>query len=191
MKRTTINPVALITALLWVLMGTGLSACTQNESANALRAELEKYSDAEALIATHLANFDSLDYDVFTHEKWHKLGESPARDMVVHWPDGHATDGIDKHIEDLKAMFVWAPDTRILEHPIRLGQGEWTAVVGFMEGTFTEPMPMPDGTAIRPTGKAYRIRMATIGHWNDEGVMDKEYLFWDNQEFMRQIGLGN
>lgn len=191
MKRTTINPVALITALLWVLMGTALSACTQNESANALRAELEKYSDAEALIATHLANFDSLDYDVFTHEKWHKLGESPARDMVVHWPDGHATDGIDKHIEDLKAMFVWAPDTRILEHPIRLGQGEWTAVVGFMEGTFTEPMPMPDGTAIRPTGKAYRIRMATIGHWNDEGVMDKEYLFWDNQEFMRQIGLGN
>jgi hypothetical protein len=31
--------------------------------------------------------------------------------------------------------------------------------------------------------------MATIGHWRD-GVMDEEYLFWDNQEFMRQIGLG-
>jgi hypothetical protein len=22
------------------------------------------------------------------------------------------------------------------------------------------------------------------------GVMDEEYLFWDNQEFMKQIGLG-
>ena len=32
--------------------------------------------------------------------------------------------------------------------------------------------------------------MATFGHWNDQGVMDEEYLFRDNQEFMKQIGLG-
>jgi hypothetical protein len=31
--------------------------------------------------------------------------------------------------------------------------------------------------------------MATIGHWKG-GVMDEEYLFWDNQEFMKQIGIG-
>jgi hypothetical protein len=31
--------------------------------------------------------------------------------------------------------------------------------------------------------------MATIGHWNEDGVMDEEYLFWDNLTFMRQIGL--
>jgi hypothetical protein len=30
--------------------------------------------------------------------------------------------------------------------------------------------------------------MATIGHWKD-GVMDEEWLFWDNQAFMKQIGL--
>ena len=30
--------------------------------------------------------------------------------------------------------------------------------------------------------------MATVGHWKD-GVMDEEYLFWDNGEFMKQIGL--
>jgi hypothetical protein len=35
---------------------------------------------------------------------------------------------LDKHIEDLKAMFVYAPDTRIKEHPVKLGQKEWTAV---------------------------------------------------------------
>jgi len=32
------------------------------------------------------------------------------------------------------------------------------------------------------------VRMATLGHWKD-GVMDEEYLFWDNQTFMKQIGL--
>jgi hypothetical protein len=30
--------------------------------------------------------------------------------------------------------------------------------------------------------------MATIGHWKD-GTMDHEWLFWDNQDFMKQIGL--
>jgi hypothetical protein len=31
--------------------------------------------------------------------------------------------------------------------------------------------------------------MATIGRWED-GVMSEEWLFWDNQNFMKQIGLG-
>ena len=28
--------------------------------------------------------------------------------------------------------------------------------------------------------------MATIAHWKD-GVMDEEWLFWDNQALMKQI----
>jgi len=40
------------------------------------------------------------------------------------------------------------------------------------------------------TGKAHRIPMATIGHWNKQGIMFEEFLFWDNGEFMKQIGLG-
>jgi hypothetical protein len=30
--------------------------------------------------------------------------------------------------------------------------------------------------------------MSTVGHWKN-GLMDEEYLFWDNQDFMKQIGL--
>jgi hypothetical protein len=30
--------------------------------------------------------------------------------------------------------------------------------------------------------------MATIGRW-ENGVMAEEWLFWDNQLFMKQIGL--
>jgi hypothetical protein len=87
-------------------------------------------------------------------------------------------------------MFVYAPDTGIEQHPVKVGSGEWTAVIGVMEGTFTQPMPAGEGKTIPPTGKHYRIQMATFGHWTKEGTMDEEYLFWDNQEFMRQIGLG-
>ena len=139
-------------------------------------------------VASHLTTFDTLDYQVFTGQQWARLHESHSKDVIVHWPDGHQTQGIEKHIEDLKAMFVYAPDTRIKVHTVKFGSGPWTAVIGIMEGTFTQPMPTADGKSIPPTGKPYKITMCTIGHWKD-GVMDEEYLFWDNQTFMKQIGL--
>jgi len=150
--------------------------------------ELARYQAAEQLAKTHIATFDTLDFDVFTNQKWERLKESHAPDIAVHWPDGHITHGIDKHIEDLKAMFVYAPDTRIQVHPVKIAQGEWTSVIGVMEGTFTKPMPIGDGKTIAPTGKAFKLVMCTVGHWK-HGTMDEEYLFWDNQTFMKQIGL--
>lgn len=136
----------------------------------------------------NLENFDDLDFNVFSGQKWDELSRSHSKDIVVHWPDGHSTAGIDVHIADLKAMFVYAPDTRIKEHPIKVASGEWTAVTGVMEGTFTQPMPIGDGKTIPPTGKAFKLTMATIGRW-ENGVMAEEWLFWDNQTYMKQIGL--
>ena len=150
--------------------------------------ELARYQMAEKLAKTEIATFDTLDFDVFTNQKWDRLHESHSKDVIVHWPDGHQTKGIERHIEDLKAMFVYAPDTRIQEHPVKIAQGEWTSVIGIMEGTFTKPMPIGDGKTIAPTGKSFKLIMCTVGHWKN-GVMDEEYLFWDNQSYMKQIGL--
>src|SRR5881396_1280329 len=117
-------------------------------------------------VEKNLKVFDTLDFDVFSNQKWDRLHESHAKDIVVTWPDGHETKGIDKHIEDLKALFVFAPDITIKVHPIRFGSGTWTAVTGVMTCTFTRPMPAGEGE-----------------------TMDHEWLFWDNQDFMKQIGL--
>ena len=135
-----------------------------------------------------LANFDDLDFNVFTGQKWDELKKTHAANIVVHWPDGHTTTGIEKHTQDLKALFTWAPDTRVTAHPIKIADGDYTAVTGVYEGTFTQPMTLPDGTAIQPTGKAFKLNMCTVGHWNGD-TMDEEYLFWDNQSFMKQVGL--
>lgn len=151
--------------------------------------KLADYRIAEDLVNAHIATFDALDFDVFTHQKWDRLKESHAQNIKVHWPDGHETKGLEQHIEDLKAMFVYAPDTRILVHPVKFGSGEWTSVIGVMQGTFTNPMPVAGGKPIPPTGRAFLLVMCTVGHWKD-GVMDEEYLFWDNQTFMKQLGLG-
>lgn len=135
----------------------------------------------------HLENFDDLDFNVFSGQKWDQLGKSHAQNIIVHWPDGRTTTGIDVHIADMKKLFVYAPDTRVTEHPIRIASGEWTAVTGVMEGTFTKPMPIGDGKTIPPTGRSFKLSMATIGRW-ENGVMAEEWLFWDNQTYMKQIG---
>ena len=137
----------------------------------------------------HLKTFDELDFKIFSHADWARLGESHAKHVRVHWPDGHFTDGIDRHIDDLAALFVWAPDTRIKVHPLRVAKNELTAVTGVMKGTFTRPMPDGQGGFIQPTGKRYAINMATVSLWNRRGLMDEEFLFWDNQTFYQQIGL--
>jgi hypothetical protein len=144
----------------------------------------------DKLAAEHLATFDDLDFNVFSNQKWERLDESHARDVRVHWPDGRETTGLDRHIEDLNALFVYAPDTRIKEHPVRIANDEWTAVMGTMEGTFTKPMTTPDGETIEPTGRRFKLPMVTLAHWTEDGVMDEEYLFWDNQAFLDQIGVG-
>lgn len=140
-------------------------------------------------VETNLKVFDTLDFDVFSNQKWDRLEESHADDIVVTWPDGHETKGIQKHIDDLKALFVFAPDIAIKEHPIRFGSGSWTTATGVMTGTFSQPMPIGEGKTIPATGKAFALGMVTVGHWSN-GKMDHEWLYWDNGDFMKQIGLG-
>jgi predicted ester cyclase len=155
-----------------------------------MKKELKKFTDERAVVEKNLETFDTLDYVVFSNQEWTRLHESHAKDVKVNWPDGHSTNGIERHIEDLKAMFVYAPDTSIKVHPIKIGSGEYTSVIGVMTGTFTQPMPIGDGKFIQPTGKKFSITMCTVGHWKD-GVMIEEWLFWDNATYMKQIGLGN
>jgi hypothetical protein len=183
MKHTLVALRMATAALGPLLVMVGLTGCSPSPSP-----ELTRYEATAKLSQTYLAKFDDLDFNVFSNQQWDRLHESHSSDITVYWPDGHATHGIEKHIEDLKAMFVYAPDTRIKVHPVKVASGDWTSVIGEMEGTFTRPMPTGNGKSMAPTGKAFKIRMCTVGHWKD-GVMDEEYLFWDNQAYMKQIGI--
>jgi hypothetical protein len=170
-----------------------LGACSQpTPSTNTADAtavkELAAMKATEAQEQTNLANFDDLDFRVYSGQKWDEFTKSHAPDIVVHWPDGRTTTGLEAHLADLKQQFVFAPDTAIREHPIKIAQGNWTAVQGVMTGTFTRPMPVAGGKPIAPTNKPYKLDMVTIGRW-ENGVMKEEWLMWDNQAFMKQIGL--
>lgn len=177
-------------------MGFLLQCCnqTENESGyskeqvDSLKNIVQQLTASNDTIASHLRTFDTLDYEVFSNQQWHRFQESHAKNIKVYWPDGHVTEGLDVHLVDMKNLFVHAPDTRIKEHPIKFGSGNYTAVTGVFEGTFTKPMPIGNGKFIQPTGKAFKMPMATVGIW-ENGVMIEEHLFWDNQTYATQIGL--
>src|SRR5438874_13284867 len=54
-------------------------------------------------VESKLKTFDVLDFDVFSNQKWDRLQESHAQDIVVTWPDGHATRGLAQHLGELQA----------------------------------------------------------------------------------------
>ena len=169
--------------------GNGIDNSISQSKIDSLRRQITELTKGNEMIAKNLVTFDTLDYKVFSNQEWARLHESHSKDVKVNWPDGHYTIGIERHVADLKAMFVYAPNTSIKQHPIRFGSNNMTCVTGVMTGTFTMPMPVGNGKFVQPTGKSFKLPMCTVGIWKD-GVMIEEYLFWDNQTYMNQIGLG-
>jgi len=80
------------------------------------------------------------------------------------------------------------PDLRITEHSLKIAHGEWTAVVGRLRGTFSQPLRKADGTEVAPTGRTVDVAMATFARWDGDRIA-QELLFWDTAEFGRQLGL--
>jgi hypothetical protein len=47
----------------------------------------------------------------------------------------------------------------------------------------------PDGAEIPPTGKSFEVDFCTLAHWNGQGEIVEENLFYDAPSMMKQIGL--
>ena len=170
--------------------GTDGGTSNLQAKVDSLQNELKKFTDERTNTELRLAKFDSLDFDYYNNQRWDMLGRSHADNVKCYYPDGSTTTGLyPQHIDQLKPMFVFAPDTKCKSHAARFGGGEWTCVIEEVEGTFSQPIPIGNGTAIAPTGKHFKFSLATVGHWGPGAKMIEEYLFWDNQSFMKQIGL--
>lgn len=181
---------AIISSLVFCVAFT---ACTNNQPSTAKTSEgttaSEQQPMSDMMTQERLRRFDSLDFDFYSNQKWDSFYISHDANIKVYYPDGTITTGLyPQHIDMLTPMFVFAPDTKITSHPVKFGTGDWTTVIGEMEGTFSKPMPIGGGKTIPPTGKKFKLSMCTVGHWKG-GKMIEEYLFWDNQSFMKQIGL--
>ncbi|WP_051452132.1 ester cyclase [Actinospica robiniae] len=89
---------------------------------------------------------------------------------------------------DWPSLRSYLPDLRITEHSLKVAHGDWTAVVGRLRGTFSQPLKKADGSEVPPTGRAVDVAMATFARWENDRIA-QELLFWDTGEFARQLGL--
>jgi len=184
---------ALITGFYLLCFGVFFAACTNSQTDSTKHGDKDSVAvkpvKNDDMTATRLRRFDSLDFQFYNGQMWDRFSESHAANIKVYYPDGSTTTGLaPEHIDMLKPLFVFAPDTKITSHPISFGSGDWTCVIGEMEGTFSKPMPIGGGKTIPPTGKKFKLQMCTVGKW-DGNKMSEEHLFWDNQAMMKQIGL--
>ncbi len=152
-------------------------------------AGIAKHRRHEANIPAQLLRFGASDFDLLTHQQRERLTASHASKVIVHWPNGRRTRGLEQHVHDVETMFAYAPDARIRAHPVKFGSDEWTCVISELEGTFTNAWRTPEGKEIQPTGRHFRITICTVRHWNRKGLTDEEYLFWDNHRLLQQLGL--
>jgi hypothetical protein len=148
-----------------------------------------KHRSHEKDLPSNLLRFDASDFDVLRDDKWERLTRSHSETVTVHWPDGRQTKGLENHVHSLKAMFSYAPDARVRAHSVKFGSEDWTCVISDIEGTFTRPWRSSDGKEFRPNGRRFHIPICTVRHWNNKGLVEEEYLFWNNQLLMRQLGL--
>jgi outer membrane murein-binding lipoprotein Lpp len=180
--------------VLAILMVSILSSCS-NEQNGKLRAEVDRLQaqvdahEAErAATARHLEIFDELDLVAFNNRDMKRIREIHAEKVKVYNPDGSITEPMDPHAEELQFLFDTF-DFKVAEHIVGFGHGEWTAGISVSKGKWIKPITLPDGTVLEPTGKPVSVKIATIARWED-GRIAEEYLFWDNADWNRQIGLG-
>src|SRR5688572_9224191 len=137
MRKKIIN-INVVTALLIVAATATVTSCTNNGNnssdlqakVDSLQNELKTFTDEKALTEMRLVRFDSLDFEFYSKQDWKNFEISHANDIKVVYPDGMITTGLyPQHIDMLTPMFAFAPDTKIKNHPVKFGSGDWTCVI--------------------------------------------------------------
>src|SRR5919202_4031996 len=132
---------------MWTLPGSG----TEGRMAEHTERTITTMAPQEE---QNIENFDRVDFEAWNGPDWDLFRQLHTSDVIVDWA-GTRTEGIEAH-EAMARQFVEAfPDMKVAAHPIKIAQGEWTAVVG----------ETANGT-----------RMVTIAKWRD-GAIAEEYIF--------------
>ena len=88
-------------------------------------------------VAANLKGMDDLDFEGWNNADWHGVfAHHHTEDVLVDWKGQEPTHGVEQHIEAMKAYVESAGGTppHITPHPNAIGSGEWTPVVGAVEG---------------------------------------------------------
>ena len=132
-------------------------------------------ASARDVILKHIDAFNDRDSDA---DPW-------AADAEMTAP-GAQVSGRDNVIGFIAGFQEAFPDLR-LEINQLLSDGPAAAAEGTMTGTHNGVLHTPDGD-VAPTGRALALRWAAV-YVTDGGTLKSEHLFFDQMDFLGQLGL--
>ena len=114
-----------------------------------------------------------------------------TKDCIIRWPNQPPTIGIEAHEQEAIAFFQTFPDQHLVNNPykVMIAQGDWTCTIAEFTGTMKGPMKMAEGISIPPTNKTFKVDFCTVAHWNENGEIVEENLFYDLMGMLKQIGV--
>jgi predicted ester cyclase len=110
--------------------------------------------------------------------------EAPEIELVM--PGGMTLRGHESVMQVVSAFWEALPDGRIKPDDL-LAAGDVVIAEGSLVGTHTGPFRAPNGE-IPPTGNAVALRYAAIKRFRD-GRLVSEHLYFDQLEFLQQLGV--
>jgi ketosteroid isomerase-like protein len=121
-----------------------------------------------------------------THD-WQALAECYASDAVAVTPDQGELRGAEAIADYLRQFSVAFPDVRY-EVASAHEVGNVAIDEGYITGTHTEPLPVPNGEDIPPTGKRIRVRECDVVTV-EGGLVTTHHFYFDQVELLGQLGL--
>jgi ketosteroid isomerase-like protein len=120
-------------------------------------------------------------------QDWQALAECYASDSVAVTPDQGELRGGEAIADYLRQFSVAFPDVRYeVAHAHEVGN---VAIdEGYIVGTHTQPLPVPNGEDIAPTGKRIRVRECDVVTV-EGGLVTSHHFYFDQMEFLGQLGL--
>lgn len=112
-----------------------------------------------------------------------------ADNAVVVTPDAGPVKGREKIAQYWKQFIDGFPDSHY-ESIAKLEADGRAVDEGYFIGTNTGRMTMPSGQTLEPTGKKVKLRACDIATV-ENGKITEHHLYFDEAEFMRQLGLSN
>lgn len=130
--------------------------------------------------------------DAWNSQHWETFKKRHDENVTVYWPGKpEPTRGRHAHEEEAKEFFKTFPDNTVHNDPymILFGQGDYTCSVAKFTGTMKGPMKGLDGKTIPPTNKRFEVEFCTVAHWDENGEILEEKLFYDLIGLLQQIGV--
>lgn len=115
------------------------------------------------------------------------LGELYAEDAVITTPDAGEIRGREAIVGYLTTFSVAFPDFA-WEPTAEHEAGDTAVDEGYVVGTNTGPLELPDGTVIPATGRSVRLRSVDIATVKGGQIVQHNFYF-DQMDVLTQLGL--